>query len=107
MWCKQSVCYLSIRYRRWNSQWEVGGLDTELPDRIHPIKADSTKEEGMIEIARVISEEVSEIHYLVNCVGYLHNSDHGPEKLGKLMRNSFLKLCRSMLFLLSCWLNIS
>ena len=65
------------------------------PDRIFPIKADSTKEDEMIEIARVVSEEVSEIHYLVNCVGYLHNSDHGPEKsLRKINEEQFIEAVR-------------
>ena len=74
---------------------KLEALIQNYPDRIHPIKADSTKEEGMIEIARVISEEVSEIHYLVNCVGYLHNSDHGPEKsLRKINEEQFLEAVR-------------
>ena len=74
---------------------KLAALIQNYPDRIHPIKADSTKEEGMVEIARVVSEEVSEIHFLVNCVGYLHNSDHGPEKsLRKINEEQFLEAVR-------------
>ena len=74
---------------------KLADLIQNYPDRIHPIKADSTKEEGMVEIARVVGEEVSEIHFLVNCVGYLHNSDHGPEKsLRKINEEQFLEAVR-------------
>jgi|TARA_B100001093_G_scaffold435032_1_gene432800 NAD(P)-dependent dehydrogenase (short-subunit alcohol dehydrogenase family) len=70
-------------------------LMQKYPDRILPIKADSTKEDDVIKIASIVSEEVSEIHYLVNCVGYLHNSDHGPEKsLRKINEEQFIEAVR-------------
>jgi NAD(P)-dependent dehydrogenase (short-subunit alcohol dehydrogenase family) len=77
------------------SSGKLDALFQNYPERIVPIKADSTKEDGMIEIVRLVSEQVSEIHYLVNCVGYLHNRDYGPEKsLRKINEEQFLEAVR-------------
>ena len=45
-----------------------------------PILADSTCEEDVSNVAKMVSQETNKLDLVINCVGYLHNAEHGPEK---------------------------
>ena len=66
-------------------------LDKYSSDNVIPIFADVTDEEDVLWVLDTVLGNVSELHFLVNCVGYLHNDDYQPEKsLRKINEEQFL-----------------
>ena len=57
-----------------------------------PILADSTHEEDVGNVAKMVSQETNKLNLVMNCVGYLHNNEHGPEKsLRQINANQLLE----------------
>ena len=48
---------------------------------LRPIFPDRTREEDVISIAKMVSMETNKLDLVISWVGYLHNAEHGPEKI--------------------------
>ena len=47
---------------------------------LFPIFDDSTRKKDVSKASKKISQETNKLDLVINCVGYLHNAEHGPEK---------------------------
>ena len=59
---------------------ELCQLEEQNPSRLLSYSADSTEESALENLSQKLRERIPRLHLLLNCVGYLHNAQHGPEK---------------------------
>jgi NAD(P)-dependent dehydrogenase (short-subunit alcohol dehydrogenase family) len=59
---------------------ELQHLQDSSSGRVRVLSGDVTQEADVERIAVQIKEQAGSLHFLINCVGYLHNDQHGPEK---------------------------
>ncbi len=79
-------------YRSAKTAKELLELAANNPRVLIPILADSTCEEDVSNVAKMVSQETSKLDLVINCVGYLHNVQHGPEKsLRQINANQLLE----------------
>ena len=45
-----------------------------------PILANSTSEEELSIVSKIVSSETNKFEFVINCAGYLHKAERGPEK---------------------------
>ena len=52
----------------------------EIKDKVETIQVDPCEESQLERLAKTVSSESSNLGLLINCVGWLHNEEMGPEK---------------------------
>jgi NAD(P)-dependent dehydrogenase (short-subunit alcohol dehydrogenase family) len=67
-------------YRSTETANELLDLAANNSQVLVPILADSTREEDVGNVAKMVSQETNKLNLVMNCVGYFHNNEHGPEK---------------------------
>ena len=78
-------------YRSTENAKELLDLASNNPQVLIPILAESTLEEDVSNVSKMVSQETNKLDLVINCVGYLHNAEHGPEKIcARLMPTSYL-----------------
>ena len=67
-------------YRSTETTKELLDLASNNPQVLIPILAESTLEEDVSNVSKMVSQETNKFDLVINFVGYLHNAEHGPEK---------------------------
>ena len=66
----------------------------QINDKLHCIAMDLTKESQIETGVAEIKAAVPELHFAINCVGFLHDGDMAPEKaLRQLQPNNLILYC--------------
>lgn len=59
---------------------ELAELQQQYPEKLENLSLDITEESQVAAIAQKISEQVKNLHLVINCVGILHDGEFQPEK---------------------------
>jgi len=79
-------------YRSTENAKELLDLASNNPQVLIPILAESTLEEDVSNVSKMVSQETNKLDLVINCVGYLHNAENGPEKnLREINANQLLE----------------
>ena len=76
----QAMAKIFATYRHPESATELLTLAQQYPDRLHCLVVDITKEQDIADSAKKISTEIEKLHFVINCVGILHEGELQPEK---------------------------
>lgn len=76
----QAIARVFATYRNPESATELLTLAQKYPDRLKCLAVDITKEAEIAESVKQISTEVKKLHFVINCVGILHEGKLQPEK---------------------------
>ncbi|MFP4009990.1 MAG: SDR family NAD(P)-dependent oxidoreductase [Spirulinaceae cyanobacterium] len=67
-------------YRNKETATGLLNLATQFPQKLLTFSLDITQEDEIEKTVRQIQEKVKELHFVINCVGILHEGDLQPEK---------------------------
>ena len=67
-------------YRSAEIAKEFLDLAANNPQILSLILADSILNEDLCNVEQIVIQEMNKLDFVINCVGYLRNADHGPEK---------------------------
>ena len=67
-------------YRSAKTAKELFELAANNPKLLIPILVNSTSEEELSIVSKIVSSETNNFDFVINCAGYLHKAKHGPEK---------------------------
>jgi NAD(P)-dependent dehydrogenase (short-subunit alcohol dehydrogenase family) len=67
-------------YRQKQTAGELLVLTKEYPDKLTCVEMDITDESQIVAAVQDISNQINQLHLVINCVGLLHEGDLQPEK---------------------------
>jgi NAD(P)-dependent dehydrogenase (short-subunit alcohol dehydrogenase family) len=77
---EDNIGHIFATYRTEESAQKLLSLKTLYPDKLTIIQVDVTVENDIQQAITVIKSQVNKLHFVINCVGILHENDLQPEK---------------------------